>query len=77
MKFKLDAARWNEVTLLGDKLGYEVSIYPKVTLIKQDEFFPVYEIEIDTLEELYNFIKKFGQCIINENEIMIYNSWVE
>jgi hypothetical protein len=35
------------------------------------------QIEINTLEELINFVKEYGPVVVSENEITIYDDYLE
>jgi hypothetical protein len=35
------------------------------------------ELEINTLEELINFVEENGEIILDEDEIMIYDDYIE
>lgn len=41
--------------------------------IKDEDVF----VEINTLEELLEFTKKYGNIVFGENSIIIYNGWLE
>lgn len=36
-----------------------------------------YAVSINTLEELQSFIAKYGECVIGENHIIIYDYYLE
>jgi hypothetical protein len=93
MKFKLDLAADSygdriamnhdeEVKLVEAymKLGFKFSIsYDKlnkrVFWIKDRIVIP--EIEINSLEELMEFISEYGELIVDEDKIVIYNDYIE
>ena len=88
MKFKLRSATMSydsedldeliemeELEEIGFKYELEEDGYGRA------EFYEVYnpslEIEINTLEELMEFIKKYGRLIIEKDEIITYNDYIE
>jgi len=84
MKFKLDHAHWRtdeetkkKYEVLGFKYKYDnennwYSGEPWMT-IRPDEV----DIEINSLEELIEFVKKWGPIVLNEDNITIYDDYLE
>lgn len=76
MKFKLTTVAYfypNEINRKNlEKLGFEFKLikgnYSKVP----DEI----TIEINTLEELINFTKEYGEIIISENRMQIFDGYL-
>lgn len=54
------------------KLGFKIEANPLYISGNQELF-----IEINTLEELMDFVKKWGKCVIYDDEIEIYDSYRE
>lgn len=78
MKFNLKTTAYlykgEEVKELQE-LGFE---FKKSDM--KDKFYikdKLVEIEVTSLEELISFIKKYGQIILDENSIEIYNDYRE
>ena len=81
MRFKLTkASDWNstEDKIKYEKLGFKFEP-EKDSYFKHTPWYTVEnsEIEFNTLEELLNFIKKYGEIILYEDEITIYDDYIE
>jgi len=76
MKFKLSTAnglyRLEDVERLSE-LGFTFHVHGDSAII--DDGNP--EIEIDTLDELISFIKKWGQIVMTGDDIIIYDGYLE
>ena len=79
MKFKLRTSgtfyQFEEDRNRLSKIGFrfEPSDYLKFTIIRDNDL----KIEINTLEELIQFTKKYGEVIIDKESIEIYDNYRE
>jgi len=77
MKFELDKATGSNTDLEKEKyekLGFKYGKYGTEEWYT-DSFSPT--IEISTLEELMEFVRKYGKIVLEEGEITIYDTWLE
>lgn len=82
MKYKLSQAKSyvnNETKNELEKLGFsyvkekEIPIYGDWYCKNENDLF----IEINTLEKLQEFVKKYGKIVLSEDSIIIYNDYLE
>jgi len=78
MKFNIKSAGYfyskkdaEELEKIGFKFG------PLINLRRSKMQSPEEGFEIKTLEDLIAFSKKYGQIIVDEDEIMIYDDYIE
>lgn len=71
-----------------EKLGFKFKphddeynkLYQQLHKSKKQQFYMGYsetEIEINTLEDLLQFVRKFGQIVLDEDSIEIYDDYRE
>ena len=83
MEFKLSITSdftTNERKIKYEKLGFNFEVNEwhynadREPWVKQGQsFYPL--IEINTLEELINFVREYGQIVLNDGEIEIYDDY--
>jgi len=57
-----------------ERLGFR---YIKGDMVTYTDRHHIPQIEINTLEELINFVKEYGPVVVSENEITIYDDYLE
>lgn len=63
---------------LGFRFESDIKFYEDIK--EFDTCYKIYsppEIEINSLEELMNFIKKWGKCVVTNSTIIIYDDYIE
>ena len=69
MKYNLDA---------GSIYELDITLLKQFNITKSmDEDYPLGIIDIPDLETLQKFISVFGECVISETDITIYNDYLE